>query len=433
MIEDEQMKRLVEMKEELNKCVKCGTCRAICPTFRILGVESASARGKMTLIDAYLKGEITHSDAYLRHLKECTMCGACKDTCPSGVNTTGLIMAARAEVIEKQGMSFAASFVMKSLLDPGKLIPVALKFASRLQGLIMKDASASSGLIARFSMPMPTLGGRLIPALAKTFFLDMPEVRRLDRAGKLQDGVLDAKKVAFYAGCGVNYLMPEVGLASIDVLKRAGAQVTVPGAQVCCGMPAFSMGDVTTAKAMALKNLEIFESGDYDYIATSCATCGQGLKGLFKKLLGNDPKLAARVDDFSKKVRDITELLVNDLRYKPDGSGKDNAGVTVTYHDPCHLNRAQNIRRQPRELIAGAKGVTFKEMKHPCSCCGLGGGLSTSNYELSIEIARRKAESVRDTGADVLVTACPGCIVQLRDALHQYGVKAKVAHVVELL
>lgn len=427
------MKKLEELKNEIAKCVKCGTCRATCPTFRVIGVEAACARGKITLIDAYLKGEIGQSEAYVKHLKECTLCGACKDSCPSGVDTTGLFTAARAEVIAKQGMSFASSFIMKSLLEPGRLIPVALKLASRLQGLLLKDSSASSGLVARFSMPIPTLGGRLIPPLAKTFFLDMPEVKRLERTQPDAGRSTAAKKVAFYAGCGVNYLMPDVGLASIDVLKRAGAAVSVPASQVCCGMPAFSIGDVATAKSMALKNIEIFEAGGYDYITTSCATCGYGLKTLFKKLLGDDPQLAARVDAFSAKVRDITELLVNDLGYKQGDSGKDNGAKVVTYHDPCHLNRAQNVRHQPRELIAGAKGVTFKEMKHPCSCCGLGGGLSTSNYELSIDIARRKAQSVRDTGADVLATACPGCIVQLRDALHQYGVEAKVCHVVELL
>ena len=138
--------------------------------------------------------------------------------------------------------------------------------------------------------------------------------------------------------------------------------------------------------------------------------------------------------EVSLKVRDITELLVNELGFKGDASRKG-AGkkLTVTYHDPCHLNRAQGIRKAPRELIANADGVMFKEMRFPCSCCGLGGGLSTTNYELSIEIARRKAQSVKESGADVLATACPGCIVQLRDAMHRYGVDVKVVHVVELL
>lgn len=423
------MEKLKDLEKEIDKCVRCGTCRSTCPTFRVLGRESACARGKLSLIVAYIKGDIAPSGVYARHIKECALCGACKDSCPSGVDTIGVFMAARAELVEREGLPFAASFIMKSLLDPGRLIPVALKFASRLQGLILKDSSVESGLLPRFSLPVVG-ANRLMPPLAKRFFLDMPEVRALQGA----DAGAGQAKVAFYAGCGVNYLMPETGLSSIEALKKAGASVTVPASQICCGMPAYSMGDVATARGMALKNLEVFERAGFDYIATSCATCGYGLKTMFGKLLGDDPALKDRVEAFSSKVRDISELLVNDLGYKgratdaPAGRKR-----TVTYHDPCHLNRAQGIRREPRELLANAAGVKFKEMKFPCSCCGLGGGLSTTNYELSIEITKRKAESVKASGAEVLATSCPGCIVQLRDAMHRYGVDVKVVHVVDLL
>ncbi len=429
------MEKLRDFTGEIEKCVRCGTCRSTCPTFRVLGRESACARGKLALIGAYLNGEIPGSPVYARHIKECALCGACKDSCPNGVDTVGVFVAARAELVEKEGLPFVASFVMKSLLEPGRLMPVALRLASRLQGLILKDSSVESGLLSRFSLPVIGGGGgagnsRLLPPLAKRFFLDMPDVRALSGVGV---GAGQAK-VAFYAGCGVNYLMPETGLSSIEALKKAGASVTVPAAQICCGMPAYSMGDVATARGMALKNLEVFEQGEYDFIVTSCATCGYGLKTMFKKLLGDDPSLKDRLEAFSSKVRDISELLVNVLGYKGHASWPSSGKKrTVTYHDPCHLNRAQGIRREPRELISSAPGVRFKEMKFPCSCCGLGGGLSTTNYELSIEITRRKAESVKASGAEVLATSCPGCIVQLRDAMHRYGVDVLVVHVVDLL
>ncbi|MBI5562099.1 MAG: (Fe-S)-binding protein [Deltaproteobacteria bacterium] len=429
------MKTLAQLREEINKCVKCGTCRSICPTFRVIGRESASARGKLALIQSYAAGELPMSETYVRHIKECTLCGACMDNCPNGVDTIGIITAARADAVERQGMPYAASFIMKTLLDPGRLMPMALKFASRIQGLLLKDSSVENGLLSRFSLPVIG-GGRLLPPLARQFFLDTPEAKALFEDAEKRPGPQGGAKtvrVAFYAGCGVNYLMPEVGAKSLDVLRRAGVELVVPSAQTCCGMPAFSMGDVPTARAMALKNLEAFEAAGFDYITTSCATCGHALKHLFRGLLGDDPELRPRVEAFSAKVRDITELLVNALGFVGKGKETDISGKTVTYHDPCHLNRAQGIRREPRELISNAKGVAFKEMRFPCGCCGLGGGLSTTNYELSMEITRRKAEGVRDAGADVVVTACPGCIVQLRDGLHRYGVDAKVAHVVDLL
>lgn len=419
------MRKLVELKQELDKCVKCGTCRSVCPTFRVLGRETACARGKLTLIDAYSSGAIGLSDAYLKHLKECTLCGACRDTCPKGVDTVAIYNAARVDAVQKLGAPIAASLVFKNLLESSKVMDAALKIATRLQGLIFKDATAESGLLSRFSLPV--IGkGRLLPPLAREFFLETSEARGLPAPAKT--GQL---KVAFYAGCGVNYLMPDVGKASIEILKKAGADVFVPSAQVCCGMPAFASGDAAMARQMALKNLEVFEAFECDYITTSCATCGHGLKHMFADVLSDNPDQSTRIDAFSAKVIDINALLVNVLKYRSEG--KETGGKLVTYHDPCHLNRAQNVRNEPRELLKSNKNIAFKEMAFPCSCCGLGGGLSLTNYDLSIEITERKIESIRASGADIVATACPGCMVQLRDGLHKYGVNARVAHVVELI
>ncbi|OGP23186.1 MAG: hypothetical protein A2X99_03660, partial [Deltaproteobacteria bacterium GWB2_55_19] len=325
----------------------------------------------------------------------------------------------------KLGAPIAASIVFKNLLESGRIMDVALKIATRLQGLIFKDGTLESGLLSRFALPV--IGkGRLLPPLAREFFLETSEARGLPVPAKT--GQL---KVAFYAGCGVNYLMPGVGKASIEVLRKAGADVFVPAGQVCCGMPAFASGDAAMARQMALKNIEVFEAFDCDYITTSCATCGHGLKHMFADVLSDSPELEKRIEAFSAKVIDINALLVNVLKYK--SAGKETGGSVVTYHDPCHLNRAQGVRNEPRELLKSNKNITFKEMAFPCSCCGLGGGLSIVNYDLSIEITERKIKSIRASGADIVATACPGCIVQLRDGLHKYGVNARVAHVVELI
>ncbi|MBI5469680.1 MAG: (Fe-S)-binding protein [Deltaproteobacteria bacterium] len=424
------MNTLELLKEEIEKCVRCGTCRSVCPTLKAIGRETACARGRITLVEHRLKGSLELSGNYLRHIKECTLCGACKSNCPNGVDTVRIFAGARAEAVEKEGVPYAASVVFKNLLESNRL-PWALKLANRLQGVLFRDAVASSGLLSRF--PLPLIGsGRLLPPIAKTPFLELPNVKALSGHGRPGGALGKAVRVAFYAGCGVNYLMPEIGTASLDVLKRAGVEVVVPVGQVCCGMPAYAMGDRATARAMALKNLDIFESCNFDFVTTACATCGHGLKSLFKDMLGDDPELKSRVEAFSKKVRDISELLVNELGFKGKGRGPGHE-TKVTYHDPCHLGRAQGVREEPRALIASCPGVSLEEMKNPCSCCGLGGGLSLVNYELSMEIAKRKAENIRSSGADVVVTACPGCMVHLRDGLHRFGVNAKVAHVVELL
>ncbi len=427
------MKRLASLAGDLNKCVKCGTCRSICPTFRVIGRESAAARGKLSLIRAYINGDMGLGDDYLRHIKECTMCGGCRDSCPAGVDTVRIINAARAEHVEKEGVSFAASFMMKNLLDYKGVMPRALRYVSKFRGLLFKDSPTENGLVSRFSLPV--IGcGRLVPELAGTFFLDTAEAKTLDAAPDINEA-----KVAFYSGCGVNFLMPDVGLKSIKALEKSGP-VLVPGAQVCCGMPAYYSGDVETAKKLAIKNIKVFESYDLDYIITSCATCSHALKNVFKDIIAEtgDKALMERAGKFAAKVRDITEFLpIKSPSALTEGQDENQSAggkkTVVTYHDPCHLNRNQGIRDAPRDLIKSRTDLEFKEMRFPCSCCGLGGGLAMNNYELSVKITERKADSIRDSEADIVATACPGCIVQLRDGLHKYGVKAKVVHVVDLL
>ncbi|HBG45472.1 MAG TPA: (Fe-S)-binding protein [Deltaproteobacteria bacterium] len=419
------MKTLELLEDAIDKCVRCGTCRATCPTTKVLDKETASPRGRVSLVQAYSKGEFGLTDVYLKHLKECTLCGACRSNCPNGVDTIAIFTAARADAIDKQGVPLAASLIFRNLKEPGGLLGLGFKLAGRLQGLLFKESSAGTGLVSRFSLPLVG-DGRLVPPLADTFFLDLPDVKALsgeDRTGR--------PMVAFYSGCGINYMMPDLGVKSLDVIRRAGADAFVPQGQVCCGMPAYAMGDIKAASEMALKNLEVLESAECDFIATSCATCGHGLKHVMKELLSDRPELKERLDKVSAKVRDISELLINDLGFKNTGGGNGPKRI-VTYHDPCHLGRAQGLREEPRQVIQMG-GAALKEMKNPCLCCGLGGGLMYSNYELSMEIARKKAENVKNSGAEIVTTACPGCMVQLRDGLHRFGVKAKVAHVIELL
>ncbi|MBE9528542.1 MAG: (Fe-S)-binding protein [Proteobacteria bacterium] len=433
------MKDLESFRPEIDKCVKCGTCRSICPTTRVLARESACARGKLTLIKAYLDGEIEMSENYMRHIKECAMCGGCRDVCPAGVKTTDVYLAARAAMVEKKGLPFLASLVFKNL-DSTRLMPFALKLGTRFKSLFFKGAETDTGLVSRFSLPMVG-GGRLMPEVAGKFFLDMKEARKLGKRvkPKADDDSDGSPRVAFFAGCGVNYLMPQVGTASIKCIERTGATVSVPRAQVCCGMPAFYTGDIETATRLAKKNIELFETYGADYIATSCATCSHGLKTVFKKLFEDDDEMRERAEAFSSKVRDITELLARDLgpmksmEESGEKSLEKSGELSVTYHDPCHLNRNQGIKAEPRALLEAAPGVKFRNMKFACSCCGLGGGLSMTNYDLSIAITKRKTDGALRSGADVVATACPGCIVQLRDAMHHYGVDKKVVHVVELL
>jgi glycolate oxidase iron-sulfur subunit len=428
------MKDIDEIIAEASRCVRCGTCKSVCPSYNALRREGSGPRGRVSLVEARFRGAEGFGEAYLKDIKDCTLCASCYSSCPLDVNVPEIILAGRVEYVEKKGLPLLASLVFKGLFASEKIMALAMKSAARLKGLLLKDSPVSNGLLSRFSLPL--IGkGRLLPELSDVFFLDSPEAKAFSRV-KPKDAT-GKTRVAFFAGCGINYIMPEVGKESLRVLEEAGAEVVVPEGQVCCGMPALSAGDRGTAKELARKNLRIFEEGDYDFITTPCATCSYSLKNVFKELLSDESaEMKRRVDRFSLKVRDITELLRNELDYKGKPLKENERVRKITWHDPCHLSRGQGIREEPRELIALTQHE-FKGMKHPCKCCGLGGGLAFSNYELSMEISSIKAKSILTSGADTVVTACPGCIVQLRDAVHKYAPegeeKPEVVHIVEIL
>ncbi len=434
-----RVKKLTDYIPDLSLCVRCGTCRSTCPTLIALGRETASARGKLSLIDAYISGEIGLSETFVKHISECLLCGACQQSCPNSIPVPEIIMAARAEVISDRGLPLITSAIMKGLREPDGFVGKTLKLASFAQRALFKDASHDGGMQSR--LPLPYIADeRLVPPLAKRFFMDgIPLNPPFSKGGEggFEIALLGGKapKVAFFAGCLINYVMPDIGLASLKVLEKAGADVIVPIGQTCCGMPAISMGDFEDARALALKNLEVFEAHDLDFITTSCATCTDGLKNKFRKLFEDEgPEMKMRVNAFCSKVRDVTDLLVNELKLPAAMSDLRTSaeGRVVTYHDPCHLRRGLGIKDEPRELIE-LSGFDIKEMKHPCRCCGLGGSFSITNYDLSSEINMLKAEDIKGTGAEIAATACPGCMVQLRDGLHKMDAKVEVKHIIELL
>ncbi|MBI5893762.1 MAG: (Fe-S)-binding protein [Deltaproteobacteria bacterium] len=457
------MKRLEQFSQEIKQCVLCGTCKSVCPTFSVINRETASARGKVALCSAFLKGEIGLSERFTKHINECVLCGACEESCPNDVHVPDIILAARREIFKNNKVDFTRTAVSK-LLGSEKIGNTVIKIASKVQNIFFKRVPEESGLHRRF--PLPFINEkRLVPKLAEKFFLESVDQRSesvalgfIPNEGPLPiKGNATSPKIGFFAGCLINYIYPHIGEASLKVIEKAGASVIVPLDQSCCGMPAIGVGDIEAAKKLALKNLEAFERYELDYITTACATCGHGLKRRFKDLLGNE--YPERINAFSNKVRDITELLVNELGQGGYPSGNPSEGwvgmgggkseiaspliksvarndITpnslVTYHDPCHLSRGQGIKDEPRKLIE-MSGHKFKEMNHPCRCCGLGGSFNITNYELSMEINREKAEDIKNTGADIAATACPGCIMQIKDGLHKIGTKTKVMHVVELL
>ncbi len=422
--------KALELLKEMERCVHCGACRAVCPTLSVFHREMAAARGKISLCHAFEQGEVGLSDKLIDAVKCCLTCAACRENCPNGVDLPSIILAIRAAIYDKKGLPLRNAVLDRAISSPS-LLSFAIKAGSIISPLLLKGVPEASGLHLRFPLPFIDRD-RLIPTIADRSFIDIAKQIRKDRSKEKSSRPL---RVGFFIGCLINYMLPEIGMASLKVLERAGAEVFVPSGQVCCGMPALNMGDRDSARILAIKNLMAFEEHQVDFIITSCATCATGLKRHLKELLNEEEgDIRDKAEGFASKVREISEFIIGytergalGINIKRGGDGR-----SVTYHDPCHMSRYLRLKDEPRELLE-ATGMRFVEMGHPCRCCGLGGTFSIDYYEATKRIGMEKASDIEGTGADMVATSCPGCIIQLRDALHHIGVEKRVLHVVEIV
>jgi glycolate oxidase iron-sulfur subunit len=238
-------------------------------------------------------------------------------------------------------------------------------------------------------------------------------------------------KVGFFSGCFIDFVEPAIGRSLIRVLGRHGVEVVFPKKQTCCGIPVFMSGDVKNGLDLLKMNLDAFSPQPLEAVVTACATCGTALKESYKVLVeGESPEWRERVESFSAKVQDISEFLTNKIKLNP---AERESLLKVTYHDPCHLVRGQNVSAQPRAVMKSLPGVDLAEMRDAQRCCGGGGSFSFYNYELSKQISQRKTEAIEASGASAVITGCPGCMLQLRDQLGQKGLPVEVKHLIQLV
>jgi glycolate oxidase iron-sulfur subunit len=380
---------------------------AVCPVYRATQHEGGVARGKLMTIQAHHDRELGLTRRYRDLITSCLLCGSCTQSCPNRVETAAVVRAARAELAEKKKLGWFKRLVLRKILPSRRWLPALLRGARWSRCLWAAKIPKDSGLYIRFSGKQTR---RRIPPIAKKFFLqgDLPR-------GPAGEGM----KVAVFAGCVSNYLRPQAAEATLRVLKDLGADVWVPGEQGCCGLPAFGAGEVGGARKLALRNLEAFlpAGGPVpDAITTPCASCAAMLKHHLPELLPDDPRaqqLAERVVPFSR----LAAKLGGGADSAEAVSAEAVAGPLLTYHDPCHLSRSFGEKDAPRQLLTALPGARFVEMEHPCKCCGHGGSFNVSHYDLSVAISEQKVDSVLSSGADLLVTECSGCLMQLAEVL----------------
>lgn len=418
----EQTKRF---EGDLKTCIECGNCTFWCPIYQELAMESYVARGKNKMIRELLEGETSFSGDFADRLGKCTLCMTCTEHCPVNCQVQSTIIAARADMVKAKGIGFLSSLIYRRLLPHRSLFGNVVKIASWLQVLLPK----TEGRLRHLPLFLSAFGkGRQIPSIASQFLRNQVPV-----FNEPPKGVKTRMKVGYFIGCATDFIFPEIGSKTINFLTNHGVEVIVPREQGCCGAPIWlGMGDFGIGRKMADANVKPFS--DVDYIVVDCATCSSALKE-YPKYLADTPERLENYEKFSEKVKHVSNFLVDELKldsttYQPSTEAK---GKRITWHDPCHAYRYQGIKDQPRQILRSIPGTEYIEMVRADRCCGMAGSFSIHHYELSKKIADRKAETIRSTGADIVATACPGCIIQLMDTLKRHKMPQKAMHIMELL
>lgn len=411
-------------EKDLYKCVHCGLCLNACPTYLELGLETESPRGRLALMKAVAEGRVDYTNRLVEHMELCLQCRACEVACPSSV-PFGSLMAATRNRIQRDTH---VVWWEKSLrwLAFKQLLPYQwrLRLGFRLTRLYQK--SGAKDLVGRYGLK------DFLPSRLSEMEEMLPELpQRLFPPPNLQfvpaQGVRRAR-VGFFSGCVMPLTFGPVNAATVRVLARNGCDVVIPGTQGCCAALNVHNGERDTARTMAKRNIDVFEKAGVDYVINNAAGCGAMLKE-YEELLEHDPVYAERAKVFVDKVRDVSEFLAQLPLLKPTGEIRRR----VTYQDSCHLVNAQRITSQPREVMNSIPGLELVEMPNSDRCCGAAGSYQITQREMSSRILGSKMRDIASADADILVTANPGCMIQLDMGLRKEGRPGRSYHVVELL
>ena len=411
-------------------CIHCGLCLSSCPTYLETGNENDSPRGRIHLMRAVQEGRLPLGETAVRHVDLCLGCRACEAVCPSGVQYGELLEATRNHIEKRHDRPLWQQFLRRFAIEG--IFP----FPER-----MELALLPAKLIQKLKL------GPLLPKFAREALALVPEDGRAVRLPEVSPAYTASPRgrVGFISGCVMSVLFGETNAASVRLLNGAGFDVVTPPAQGCCGALYAHGGNLEQARAAARRNIEVFEQLEIDAIIINAAGCGSTLKE-YGHLLRDDPAWADRAAAFSRKVKDLVEWLQRlpiahsqldgTDRRSPIGNRQSSIGnpPRVTYHDACHLAHAQRITRPPRELVRAVAGDSFVELPESDVCCGSAGSYNLTEPEMAERLQRRKTENILKTGAQVVVTTNPGCLLQIRAGLRKAGAgHIQILHIADYL
>lgn len=410
--------------DRLNECVHCGLCLPNCPTYRVLGIEADSPRGRLHLIKSLADGEIEPSEGVVKHLTRCLVCRNCETVCPSGVKFGWVMDTVRDKLEGKVRVpkmwSLAKEIILKHIFPRPSRLRLALLGLSFAQKTGLEKLVKKSGVLRTLPGDLEQLADLAPPISGKFFNPSSYEV--IKPLGEIR------YRVGLLSGCIMSTVFADIDRATVSVLARNGCEVVIPRSQNCCGALHIHEGNMKIAKQLARQNIDAFTDTGIETVIVNSAGCGAVMKE-YVDLLRDDSEYSEKAKSFSRKVEDITEFLARIPLNKKFGS----LDLTVTYQDPCHLIHGQRIKSQPRAVLKQIPGLTLVEMKDADQCCGGAGIYNITEKELSMKILDRKIESVCETNCQVIVASNPPCLVQYRYGIGRHNSRQKVVHIVELL
>lgn len=403
------------------RCIRCGACANVCPVYQAIGGHLfghiyVGAIG--IVLTAFLK--TSGLDQAAEPLKSCIACGMCSQVCPAGIDIPGLIDKLRKKLFISEGTPLTQQFIFNILRQP-KLFHALLRAAWLGQQPVSRGQRSIRNLPLVFS---DLTRNKTLPAIARHPLRDIWPHPVKDNGAKT--------KVAFFSGCLIDFVFPDIGQSIQKVLAGHNIEAEFLQDQACCGLPAWHSGDLATARKLAEHHIRLFANPEYKYIITGCPTCCLSFKRNYPELMAGT-ELAQQAATLAGKTYDFSEFLVKVLKVKGSIGQPTDKAINVTFHDSCHMRRSLGIYKEPRQLLNSVPGCKLVEMKYPDRCCGQGGSYSLKYPGISDAIMGKKLQDIIDTRADMVVTACPGCLMQIQGGLAKQGSKVVAKHIAQML
>lgn len=415
-------------ENELLNCMRCGFCLPSCPTYIVSGYkESQSPRGRIALMKAVYDGLIEPDDEFEKSLSLCLGCRACEPVCPAGVKYGHLLEEALDIINQNKKRSLSSQLVHQAVFN--HLFPKQnnMEHITSLIGFYQRSGLQKTvrkiGFLKLFPNHLREME-RVLPKVPKKKNMAI-------RKARVKPDSIKKATVAFFTGCLMDTVFRETNDATIKLLQKAGCEVVIPQTQVCCGALHGHSGEKELAKKLAKQNIEAFEKENVDYIVTNAGGCGAFLSEC-DHLLKDEPGWEERVKEVAKKIKDISSVLYEFSFHKENRLVLDDQ--IITFQDSCHLRNVMHVNEAPRKLLKSIKGIKFREMENADSCCGSAGIYNIVEPESSMHILNQKMTVMKDTNATTIVTANPGCLLQMKLGIERENLPGvRAVHIVDLL